>query len=68
METTASFDQSALTGESIPVDIEAGDTVMAGSLATDKTVTLTVISAQGENAIDRILHLIEQAESKKSAD
>ncbi len=39
---------------------------MAGSLATDKTVTLTVTSAQGENAIDRILHLIEQAESKKA--
>lgn len=66
MEMAASFDQSALTGESIPVDIEAGDTVMAGSLATDKTVTLTVTSAQGENAIDRILHLIEQAESKKA--
>ncbi|OOE51842.1 hypothetical protein BZG10_07025 [Salinivibrio kushneri] len=41
-------------------------TVMAGSLATDKTVQLTVTSAQGENAIDRILRLIEQAESKKA--
>ncbi|OOE79456.1 zinc/cadmium/mercury/lead-transporting ATPase [Salinivibrio sp. ML198] len=66
MEGAASFDQSALTGEPIPVDIDAGDTVMAGSLATDKTVQLTVTSAQGENAIDRILRLIEQAESKKA--
>ncbi|OOE60904.1 zinc/cadmium/mercury/lead-transporting ATPase [Salinivibrio kushneri] len=66
MDAAASFDQSALTGEPIPVDIEAGDTVMAGSLATDKTVQLTVTSAQGENAIDRILRLIEQAESKKA--
>ncbi|ODP96444.1 zinc/cadmium/mercury/lead-transporting ATPase [Salinivibrio sp. SS3] len=66
MDAAASFDQSALTGEPIPVDIEAGDTVMAGSLATDKTVQLNVTSAQGENAIDRILRLIEQAESKKA--
>ncbi|WBA12686.1 zinc/cadmium/mercury/lead-transporting ATPase [Salinivibrio kushneri] len=66
MDAAASFDQSALTGEPTPVDIEAGDTVMAGSLATDKTVQLTVTSAQGENAIDRILRLIEQAESKKA--
>jgi Cd2+/Zn2+-exporting ATPase len=55
MGAMASFDQSALTGEPIPVDIEVGDAVMAGSLATDKTVQLTVTSAQGENAIDRIL-------------
>ncbi|OOF21840.1 zinc/cadmium/mercury/lead-transporting ATPase [Salinivibrio sp. IB574] len=67
MGTMASFDQSALTGEPIPVDIEVGDAVMAGSLATDKTVQLTVTSAQGENAIDRILRLIEQAESKKAS-
>ncbi|OOF13225.1 MULTISPECIES: zinc/cadmium/mercury/lead-transporting ATPase [unclassified Salinivibrio] len=66
MGAMASFDQSALTGEPIPVDIEVGDAVMAGSLATDKTVQLTVTSAQGENAIDRILRLIEQAESKKA--
>ncbi|SIN90091.1 zinc/cadmium/mercury/lead-transporting ATPase [Salinivibrio sp. ES.052] len=66
MESAASFDQSALTGEPIPIDIEVGDKVMAGSLATDRTVALTVTSAQGENAIDRILHLIEQAESKKA--
>ncbi|CAH0525545.1 Zinc/cadmium/lead-transporting P-type ATPase [Vibrio hippocampi] len=64
--TSASFDESALTGESLPVERQFGDTIMAGSVLVDKVVTLRVTSKQGENAIDRILHLIEQAESHKA--
>ncbi|NOI67573.1 zinc/cadmium/mercury/lead-transporting ATPase [Vibrio sp. 99-8-1] len=62
----ASFDESALTGESIPVEHSAGEQVMAGSVVVDTVVRLTVTSKQGENAIDRILHLIEEAESHKA--
>ncbi len=39
---------------------------MAGSLVTDKVVRLRIVSEQGDNAIDRILHLIEDAESRKA--
>ncbi|MBD1556505.1 zinc/cadmium/mercury/lead-transporting ATPase [Vibrio sp. S9_S30] len=63
---SASFDESALTGESVPVEKQVGDQVMAGSIVADKVVRLTITSAQGENAIDRILHLIEEAESQKA--
>ncbi|UUM31322.1 zinc/cadmium/mercury/lead-transporting ATPase [Vibrio japonicus] len=62
----ASFDESALTGESIPVERSQGDSVMAGAVAVDKVVRFVVTSKQGENAIDRILHLIEEAESRKA--
>lgn len=62
----ASFDESALTGESIPVERYQGDSVMAGAVAVDKVVRFTITSKQGENAIDRILHLIEEAESRKA--
>lgn len=62
----ASFDESALTGESIPVEHQKGDNVMAGSIATDRVVRFKITSKQGENAIDRILHLIEDAESRKA--
>ncbi|PFG45896.1 Cd2+/Zn2+-exporting ATPase [Vibrio sp. ES.051] len=62
----ASFDESALTGESVPVDHEKGSKIMAGAVVVDKVVQVEVTSRQGENAIDRILHLIEEAESRKA--
>lgn len=61
-----SFDESALTGESLPVEHVAGDRILAGSLATDRLVQLRVQSEPGENAIDRILILIEEAETHKA--
>ncbi|CCN49317.1 Lead, cadmium, zinc and mercury-transporting ATPase [Vibrio nigripulchritudo MADA3029] len=66
VDTNASFDESALTGESVPVGRDIGDQVMAGSVVVDKVVRLSITSEQGENAIDRILHLIEEAESRKA--
>lgn len=65
-DALASFDESALTGESIPVERYEGESVMAGAVAVDKVVRFTITSKQGENAIDRILHLIEEAESRKA--
>lgn len=62
----ASFDESALTGESLPVEREQGDKVSAGSLSVDRLIQLRVISEPGNSAIDRILHLIEEAESHRA--
>ncbi|MCG9553074.1 zinc/cadmium/mercury/lead-transporting ATPase [Vibrio sp. Isolate31] len=62
----ASFDESALTGESVPVEHTEGNSIMAGAVVVDKVVRIIIISKQGENAIDRILHLIEEAESRKA--
>lgn len=62
----ASFDESALTGESLPVERFEGQSVMAGAVVVDRVVRFAITSKQGENAIDRILHLIEEAESRKA--
>jgi Cd2+/Zn2+-exporting ATPase len=66
LSANASFDESALTGESVPVERMVGDTVMAGAVLADKIVRLKVTSKQGETAIDRILHLIEEAASRRA--
>ncbi len=66
MTAVASFDESALTGESVPVEYGEGGKLMAGVVVVDKVVQVQVTSRQGDNAIDRILHLIEEAESRKA--
>ena len=66
LSENASFDESALTGESIPVEHEAGDKVLAGSLSVDRVTRLKVISEPGASAVDRIIKLIEEAEERKA--
>ncbi|MEH8122796.1 zinc/cadmium/mercury/lead-transporting ATPase [Aeromonas veronii] len=66
LDELGAFDESALTGESIPVERRQGDKVPAGSLAADRVLRLEVVSEPGNNAIDRILHLIEEAESQRA--
>ncbi|HCH40497.1 MAG TPA: zinc/cadmium/mercury/lead-transporting ATPase [Enterobacter sp.] len=66
LTAAASFDESALTGESIPVDRTAGEKVPAGATSVDRLVELTVLSEPGESAIDRILKLIEEAEARRA--
>ncbi|MBK0096462.1 zinc/cadmium/mercury/lead-transporting ATPase [Erwinia sp. S63] len=66
LNLSASFDESALTGESVPVARQPGEAVMAGATSVDRLVTLKVISQPGQSAIDRILQLIEEAESHRA--
>lgn len=62
----ANFDESALTGESVPVERQQGDAIAAGCLSIDRLVLLEVVSEPGDSAIDRILHLIEEAEERRA--
>lgn len=62
----ASFDESALTGESIPVEHQKGESIAAGSTSIDRLVKMEVTSAPGDSAIDRVLRLIEEAEERRA--
>ncbi|AHG20467.1 zinc ABC transporter ATPase [Chania multitudinisentens RB-25] len=62
----ASFDESALTGESVPVERQQNEKVAAGSLSVDQVAQMKVVSEPGKNAIDRILQLIEEAEERRA--
>jgi len=66
LSAQASFDHSALTGESIPVDHQAGEIITAGSLCVEKTIQLQVTSTPGNSTLDRVLRLIEESESHRA--
>lgn len=62
----ARFDTSALTGESAARVLRRGDEVSAGMIALDRSVRLEVVRPYGEDALSRILRLVEEATSRKA--
>jgi Zn2+/Cd2+-exporting ATPase len=62
----SSLDDSPVTGESVPVVKQPGDTVYAGSINTDGVLTVRVDRAASDNTIARIIHLVEEAEGSKA--
>jgi Cu2+-exporting ATPase len=66
IEGTADVDESMLTGESRPITKTVGDSVTAGTVATDSALRVHV-DAVGENtALAGIQRLVEQAQSSRS--
>lgn len=59
--------QSSLTGESIPVPKRAGMTVYAGTVVEEGECVLRVSGQSGSSRYDKIVAMIEQSESLKSA-
>jgi len=62
----SAFDESAVTGESLPVSKGIGQTVYAGSINTDGVITLRVDRNPQDNTLARILHLVEEAQESKA--
>lgn len=60
------FNTSALTGESLPREIEKYGDVLAGMISLNTTVRIRVTRPAGESAISRILYLVKNAQSKKA--
>ncbi|HRJ70536.1 MAG TPA: HAD-IC family P-type ATPase, partial [Beijerinckiaceae bacterium] len=62
----AAFDESLITGESLPVSRAAGDAVVAGSVASGGKVVVEVVTTGDDTRLQRIARLIEDAEISKS--
>jgi Zn2+/Cd2+-exporting ATPase len=66
IEGATSADESALTGEAIPVAKQIGDAVSGGTLNLDGQTVIRATSRLGESALSRILGLIEMAQQQKA--
>lgn len=63
---TAEVDMAALTGESIPVSLSAGDEILSGSINIDGMLKIRASKEYRDSTVSRILSMIENADSKKS--
>lgn len=63
---TSQFDMKSLTGETIPVTKGAGDSVLAGSVSLDGTVTVKAEKEYKDSTVSRILDMLEKSQDKKS--
>lgn len=61
----SSLDTSAITGESIPVEVEPGMDVSAGSINTTGTLDVEATAAGTDNSLTTIVELVEKAQSEK---
>ncbi|MFB9075415.1 heavy metal translocating P-type ATPase [Citricoccus parietis] len=61
----SSLDTSAITGESIPVEVGPGDAVSAGSINTSGALEIQATAAGTDNSLTTIVHLVEQAQAEK---
>ena len=66
-QSDAVLNQMSLTGESVPVSKRVGSAVYAGSVVEEGNCVLRVTAAAGDNRYDRIVRMIEESESMKSA-
>ena len=66
LEGTSSLDTAALTGESLPRDVQAGDEVISGCVNLTGVLHVKVSRPFGESTVAKILDLVENSSSKKA--
>ncbi len=66
LEGHTAIDESMLTGESMPVDKKAGDTVYAASLNTNGTIQFRAEKVGSDTALAQIIKLVEDAQGSKA--
>lgn len=65
-EGTTSLNTSALTGESVPREVKAGDEVISGCININGLIKIRTTKEFGESTVSKILDLVENASSRKS--
>ena len=66
LEGRSSLNTSALTGESLPREVEPGDDVISGCINLNGLIRVQVTKVFGESTVAKILDLVENSSSKKA--
>jgi heavy metal translocating P-type ATPase len=66
LSSAGSFDESALTGESLPVDRQAGDMLLSGSVNGDAAVRMKATAAAADSQYSHILMLVQEASASRA--
>ncbi|MBO0709527.1 MAG: cation-translocating P-type ATPase, partial [Candidatus Dormibacteraeota bacterium] len=61
------LDTSAMTGESAPVAVEAGDRVLGATIALDGRLVVRATAVGADTQLGQMVRLVEQAQSRKAA-
>lgn len=66
IEGSSFIDTSALTGESVPRELNVGSEILAGYINTNSVLKVRTTKEFGESTVARILELVENASNKKA--
>ncbi|MEO9016008.1 MAG: heavy metal translocating P-type ATPase, partial [Mycobacterium sp.] len=66
LSPTATFDESSLTGESLPVDRVAGERVLSGAVNGTAAITVTASATVADSQYSQIIQLVRAATESKS--
>ena len=66
LKGTSAADESNLTGEATPVEKAVGDTVLAGTINLWGAVEASVLRPAAESSLQKIIHLIRDAQQQKA--
>jgi len=66
IEGTSMVDTAALTGESVPRELEPGSDALSGFINKNGVLTIEVTKEFGESTVSKVLDLVQNASSKKA--
>ncbi len=66
IEGSSSFDESSLTGESLPVGKEPSDQLLSGSVNMEGVVTVRALHTEADSQYEQIIKLVKSAASAQS--
>lgn len=66
LEGSTTLDESSLTGESLPVEIQPGDELLSGALNMDGSITVQALHSAADSQYEQIIKMVKTASSTES--